>query len=300
MMSSTPERLAKLKEFGLSDYAARAYLALLELGATEARDVSRLAKVPLAKVYSTLDQLHEKGLVTVTPETPKKYAPVPFADFIQRLRQAHADQIRSLRDTQEELAAMFPILGTTQVGDRGTTVTLRGRRTVLDKLRRCSEEAQREIVIAASDGFTRRRHHVRSLLQEARERGVDIRLLTHLDDESAPRLAELVPYAHMRGKTTLKNAAPDVAIAVFDQREAIVIHFLPDDASSYQGKDVAILTGEEAIVRTLASLLEHHWSHAPEIEGELALAAQRRPEPAPRVEALPSVGDGPAGWAHMG
>ena len=295
-MASTPERLAKLKEFGLSDYAARAYLALLELGATEARDVSRLAKVPLAKVYSTLDQLHERGLVAVTPETPKKYAPIPFTDFLHRLRQAHADQIRSLRDAQEELAGMFPILGTTQVGDRGTTVTLRGRRTVLDKLRRCAEDAQREIVLVASDGFTRRRHHVRSLLQEASPRGVDVRMLVRVDAESAPPLAELARFARMRGKDTMKTAAPDVAIALFDQREAMVIHFLPDDASSYQGKDVAVHTGEEAIVRTLASLVEHHWSHAPDVAETVGLMGRQAPG-APR-RAVAAGADGSAGWAH--
>lgn len=300
-MLPTPERLAKLREFGLSEYAARAYLALLELGATEARDVSRLAKVPLAKVYSTLEQLHEKGLVTVTPETPKKYEPVPFAEFVQRLRQAHAEQIRLLRDSQGELSAMFPIVGTRQVGDRGTTTTLRGRRTVLDKLRHCAEEAQNEILLVASDGFARRHHHARLMLQEARQRGIEARLLVNADADSIPRLAELVPYAQMRGKDTMKGAAPDVAIAVFDRRQALIVHFLPDDASSYHGKDVAILTGEEAIVRTMWAMLEHHWSKAPDVEGEIARATSPRADAeASRRQAREEEARAPAGLAHLG
>src|SRR5207248_11237358 len=110
--------MEKLRSFGLSESAARAYLALLELGLTEARDVGRLAKIPLAKVYQTLDQLQEHGLVTVIPTTPRKYEPVEFRQFLDRRRERMLQEARELERVAPELAALFPTTAHETVGDR--------------------------------------------------------------------------------------------------------------------------------------------------------------------------------------
>jgi hypothetical protein len=97
-------------------------------------------------------------------------------------------------------------------------------------------------------------------MQHAHARGVLVRAIVHVDEASAPRLAELAAFGELRMKETLRPMAPDVAIALFDGEQAVISHFLPDDASHYNGKDIAILTREEAIVKTFQGLLEHHWA----------------------------------------
>ena len=62
-----PDRDRILRDIGLSEHAARAYLALVELGPAEARDVARKANVPLTKVYTTLHVLALKGFVGLLP-----------------------------------------------------------------------------------------------------------------------------------------------------------------------------------------------------------------------------------------
>src|SRR5439155_4783653 len=64
------ERARKLMEHGLTEYQARVYLTLLDLGAATATQISPLSKVPRTRIYATMQQLHQKGLVQILPETP--------------------------------------------------------------------------------------------------------------------------------------------------------------------------------------------------------------------------------------
>src|SRR5438552_18152006 len=140
----TPERLSRLREFGLSEYAARAYLALLDLGVAEARDVSTLSKVPQAKIYHVLEQLHEKGLAVILPEFPKKYAPVPFPEYLDRLHEEHARAADAISRDREVLAEMFRVMGDTEMGNRGFFTVIRGRRNVMSKLGEMLHDVKRE------------------------------------------------------------------------------------------------------------------------------------------------------------
>src|SRR5439155_9519031 len=72
------ERVRKLMEHGLTEYQARVYLTLLDLGAATASQISPLSKVPRTRIYTTMQQLHQKGLVQILPETPLRYEPVAF------------------------------------------------------------------------------------------------------------------------------------------------------------------------------------------------------------------------------
>lgn len=70
----TPSAAVKqLKQFGLSTYAARTFVALVELGSGTARDVSQVSDVPRTRVYDAADELCEYGLVEVRQTSPKEF-----------------------------------------------------------------------------------------------------------------------------------------------------------------------------------------------------------------------------------
>src|SRR5207244_13094112 len=57
------ERVRKLMEHGLTEYQARVYLTLLDLGAATATQISPLSKVPRTRIYATMQKRHLKGMV---------------------------------------------------------------------------------------------------------------------------------------------------------------------------------------------------------------------------------------------
>lgn len=250
--------MAKLREFGLSEYAARTYLALLDLGTTEARDVAALSKVPASKIYHVLDQLHEKGLVVILPEFPRKYAPVPFGEFLEKLEEKHESTLRTLKKDRDTLLEMFAVVGDTTSGDRGTLTLLRGRRNVLERFDELLAGARHDLLLLATPGLLLRLKSWAPAVQEAHRRGVRVRILVPPD---APAAVSALP-AEIRVRD-VDGPGERGALLLADGSRALLIHFLPDDGHSYEGTDTAVYTDKEGIVAVLSSLAETPWLHAP-------------------------------------
>lgn len=66
----------ELKGFGLSTYEANAYALLLRLGVADASTVAQKADVPFGRVYDVLNNLVERGLLTMHDGRPKQYRAV--------------------------------------------------------------------------------------------------------------------------------------------------------------------------------------------------------------------------------
>lgn len=282
------EQERRLREFGLSDYATRAYLTLLKLGTAEARSVSRLARVPIAKIYGTLDQLAERGLCTIEPGPPKRFAPVHIRHFVEQLVAQHAAQAATLEAQKEELARLLPIAPEAHVGERGTFQVLRGRRATLEKLRQLYEARPQSVLLHAADGFTKRATAA-TLMQSARESGATVRILARIDATSVEPLQRIAGFAEIRAK---ERGMSNIMVGIFDTKAALITHFIPDDASSTRGQDVSLYTTEEAIVGALSAFVENEWDRAE----RFASARDRlaRGDPAPRSRWIPTAEIGEA------
>src|SRR3990172_5267462 len=114
-----PERIRKLRDFGLTEYQARVYLALLDLGNATASQIPAISRVPRTRIYATMQQLHEKGLVEIIPETPLKYTPVPFSSYLATRAQEQREKAEQLEATLPQLGAEFAITGGQPAGGAG-------------------------------------------------------------------------------------------------------------------------------------------------------------------------------------
>lgn len=262
-MPVTQDRLTRLREFGLSEYAARSYLALLDLGIAEARDVSSISKVPQAKIYHVLEQLHDKGLVVILPEFPKKYAPVPFEEYLGRIYDEHTKAAAAIEEQRADLAQMFRVMGDTDVGDRGFFTVIRGRRNVLAKIEEIIGQTQKELIALGTAGTAARAGHMLSELRRAQERGVRVRIMLPVDEGTLDDLGPVSAVAQLRARELGETEqSAKVAILVSDGARAFLIHFVPDDANLYHGKDIGVFTDQEAMVAAIQAIVEPHWKRA--------------------------------------
>lgn len=284
-MATPLEQQERLREFGLSEYASRSYLALLSLGTSEARPISRLARVPIAKVYSTLDQLAEKGLCTVEPGPPKRFSPVPIERYLDQLAAQYASQAQAIEGQKAELARLFPLASAALVDDRGLFHVLRGRRATVDKLRQLYEAKPQSVLLMTADGFTSR-SAATSIMETARENGTRLRVLARIDASTVDALERLTGFAEVRAK---ERGMANIMVSLFDTRCALITHFIPDDGSSTRGQDVSLFTTEEAIVGALQALVEHEWERAEPLAAAKARIALGDPAPVWRSVAAADV-----------
>lgn len=86
MDSTRKDQLVEaLLAYGLNEYEARAYLALLHHGPAVAGEISRRSGIPRPRVYDTLQRLIEASLVTEHGGAPRRYAPLPLDDFLHQM-----------------------------------------------------------------------------------------------------------------------------------------------------------------------------------------------------------------------
>jgi sugar-specific transcriptional regulator TrmB len=74
-----------LKSLGLTKYEAHVYIALLKVASATASEIHEISGVPRASVYTVIDQLLDKGLVSVSQSAPKRFAAYSPEDAITKL-----------------------------------------------------------------------------------------------------------------------------------------------------------------------------------------------------------------------
>jgi len=203
----------QLKQFGLSTYAARTFVALVELGSGTARDVSRVSDVPRTRVYDAADELREYGLAEVRQTSPKEFWAVSAETANRAFEREFERRTRVLRSALEELEPAAE-----RAEDSGVE-TVVGAAAITDRLLKLFDGAEAEIVhVTVEDSLT---EELVAGLASAIDRGVSVRL-----GGLSPAVEQLVR-TELSGATTFEprglwSEARTGRLAVVDERSALV------------------------------------------------------------------------------
>jgi len=250
------ERIRKLMDHGLTEYQARAYLTLLDLGTATASQVPALSRVPRTRIYSTMQQLHEKGLVEILPESPLRYKAVPFAAYLRTMAEEMRARAGHIDASLDALSREFAILGQREPEGRGGFEAIYGRKNVRERLIKMYESARDEVV---GIGTTRSPGRIMrafgpNLIQKAKE-GVSLKYAFCFTAENREDVKVLLRHAEVRHIDFLMP----VYLHAVDGREFLMSHPIPDDASFTKGDDIAIWTDDPAIARAMSDMAERIW-----------------------------------------
>jgi len=95
--------IEQLESFCLSTYAARTFVALVEIGTGTAKRVSEVAEVPRTRVYDAVDELHDRGLAKIKQTSPRQFTAVSVETACRRLDNETADRLSVLTTALGEL-----------------------------------------------------------------------------------------------------------------------------------------------------------------------------------------------------
>jgi sugar-specific transcriptional regulator TrmB/predicted hydrocarbon binding protein len=266
--SSYAEKLKKLQEFGLSEYQARVYLALLELGTATASQIPPISKVPRTRIYTTMSQLHEKGLVQIIPETPLKYKPLPFEEFLEKRISDLRAEAKMLEVAKEELSREFMIKKQIREQKAGGFEAILGRRNLRAKLYKMYSNAKSEVYFIGSAANPMRLANILlPVIEEKAQSGIAFKFAFPVNARNSEKVKLLSRYAAVKHleKETFTH------LTVIDSAEALLAHAIPDDEDPVRGSDVAIWIDDEAIVSALRESARDIWEHGVNL-GAIALA----------------------------
>ena len=96
----------KLVQIGFSEYEAKAYVALLRESPVTGYQLSKMSGVPRSMIYEVLGKLVARGAaMTLRKEGGTQYAPVPAAEFLDKLHREQEQLFASLQSDLDSLGS---------------------------------------------------------------------------------------------------------------------------------------------------------------------------------------------------
>jgi sugar-specific transcriptional regulator TrmB len=251
-------------DHGLTEYQARVYLTLLDLDTATASQVTPHARVPRTRIYATMQQLHEKGLVEIIPETPLRYTAVPFARFLEKTAEELRERAEALEKNVESLAKEFAVIGQVAPEEKGRFEAIYGRRNARERLIKMYENVEKAwIGIGTSRSPGRVMRGFGEHIIEKASKGVRFRYAFPVTPENQKDVDRLAKYAEIRSVDFYVPMYMHVA----DAREFIMSHPIPDDDSFYRGDDICIWTDDKALAQAVANIMLRTWEGAKQVAG---------------------------------
>lgn len=136
MSSNIPQEVyAALKEFGLTDYETRAFIALITHGVSSAKDLSDRTKIPYSRIYDVLVNLENLGWVKVISGRPMQYK-AERPTFVAKLAKKQIEE-KYARIEQALIEKLEPLYGNDEEVDTTPIWILNGnvQQKVIDTIR---------------------------------------------------------------------------------------------------------------------------------------------------------------------
>jgi len=167
------ELINGLKAFNLTDYEAKAYIALASLGTASVTEVSQICDVPRSNLYSVLESLNEKGFVDVQRGRPVLFKAVnpekalddAEKELIEKVKKAKDSVVKKIKNFKGKETDIVPAL----------IWGIKGYSNVLAKIHEMVKKSRTEIMINVPDIsiFDEKMYEE---LKKANERGVKVRM----------------------------------------------------------------------------------------------------------------------------
>jgi|SRR3990172_8611515 len=89
----------KLQQIGLTEYEAKAYMALLNTHLSTATKVSEKSGVPRTRIYQVLESLQQKGWIRIISGVPLLFKAVEPASVFEKVKVDYAELLESAKAT---------------------------------------------------------------------------------------------------------------------------------------------------------------------------------------------------------
>jgi HTH-type transcriptional regulator, sugar sensing transcriptional regulator len=129
--------VSRLHALGLSLYEAKVYVGLLQHGPQNGNEVSKSARLPSSKVYSTLERLVSKGIVqSVRRGSTTQYVCISAGELLDRLRRefdeplAYLERTLPLLSIFEPAAEVLTVLGLDAIRENGRFIVRDAREEI--------------------------------------------------------------------------------------------------------------------------------------------------------------------------
>lgn len=169
--------VSKLKELGLSSYAAKAFLGILENQPLSPTNICKSTGIPDSKIYYALKELEDKKLVMVQRGNPSIYKVSRSKQILLGLETEIESDYRAKIESAHKLEkSLEPLVekNRSRTSDVELAYIVMGFKNILEKMKEAILEARKELVFMS--GHRALISGLEEALLEAKNRGVLVRI----------------------------------------------------------------------------------------------------------------------------
>ena len=256
------EFLSRLRKiFDLNLYEVKVWTALLSRGTSTAGELSNISDVPRSRTYDILESLEKKGFIIMRLGKPIKFVALKPNEVLERVKknlmrdaQEKAKRLETLREDEvlEELNGLFT-KGIKFVEPSDLSGSLRGRDNLYNHLDMMVRDAEKTItIVTTSEGLNRKLEALMPSLDQAKKRGVKVRMAAPIDNNNIKVARELKKVAEVRSLERIK-----ARFVIIDSNQLMLM--LLDDEKFHPNYDIGIWINTEFLAQALEQLFELAW-----------------------------------------
>ncbi len=229
--------ITKLSGIGLSEYEAKAYLALLRSNPSTAYEIAKESGIPTSKIYQVIHKLTEKGICLLSEENnrTKRYVPIQPDEFLNR----HKSTVGTLVDSLKE---EFSSLDSRQ--DASHIWNLSDYDHLIDKARRMIDSAHSVLLLSL---WKEELESLEAALRRAEGRGVQIALV-HF---GIPQICVGQVYYHPIEDTLYAEKGGRGFVLIADSQEVLI------GTVSYEGRTEGAWSRNKGFVMIAEDYVKH-------------------------------------------
>lgn len=208
-----------LGKVGLTQYEARAYIALVGRGLGDAATLATAAGIPRTSAYKVLESLAQKGYAKPTGGKPILFRPTPPLDVAETLKGA-------IQEVFEKLATLHRVVA--EHGEPQLVYLLSGREKVLQKIGELLDQSTGAFILTTPQ-LADLRDELGKKIQHAVKRGVRVTFIT-TPLQRIPEGVEFVSRENLRATEALSDgahallAAPGLEACGFTDNPILIAH----------------------------------------------------------------------------
>jgi sugar-specific transcriptional regulator TrmB len=270
-MVASQETLDKLEDIGLNMYERKIYAALLGRGVSTAGELSEMTNVPRSRAYDVLESLAEKGFVVIKSSKPMEYVSIPPNEAIENIKKQHQKELEEKLDRLEGFKDSSAVQELEELYDQGVELvepsemsgSLKGSHQINQHLGTMFQEASESIKIATTQkGLEDLAENHSDLLQEAKDNGVNVKILADVSEsnmEAYESLRNVAEVRHLDEEVADEFDIPNGRFAIVDDN--LTMSMTHDEVHKTQ--DTAFWTRSSHMSEdTMEPVFDMLWHHS--------------------------------------
>lgn len=257
------EFLSRLRKiFDLNLYEVKVWTSLLSRGVSTAGELSTISDVPRSRTYDILESLEKKGFVVMKLGKPIKFIALKPEEVIDRVKknmlfnaQEKAIKLEETKgsDVISELSGLYT-KGIKYVEPADLSGSLKGRQNVYNHLDMMVKNAKKSAtIITTNEGLSRKFENLMPTLENAKKRGVSIKIAAPIDQNNYKIAKELSKVAEIRS-----ISEPHGRFAIVDNSQ--IMFLLLDDKVVHPNYDVGVWLSSDYFAKSMDQMVQTAWN----------------------------------------